>query len=633
MPPVSGPVLHIGDWEVDPARGEIRSGARRAKLDPLTMRLLVYLADNADRVVALQELLEHVWPNVVVTPQSVYNTIAHLRRALGDLAEAPTYIATVPRMGYRLVAKVERAPPSAAATSVPVAAAPSAATVAPTVPSEIQTPGPTLARPARRLRWTLVTAATLVGIAIAVALVRREGPGPRTSLPEAAVAHSIAILPFRDLSEAKDREYLAEGLAEEIGTVLARVPGLRIVGRASAFASRADTVQEIAKKLHVDHVLEGSVQSSAKGLRITAELIRTDSGQYLWSKTYDRAADDTFSVEDEIAGDVASALTHTALAPRASAQSCGLSGPANSLLLQGRYLGRRNTPAERERSIELYRQALALEPDCARAWAWLSTAYGVQAANHWTAADEGFERARDAALHALRLDPLEPDAHAALAYVLEFHDWNWKEADSELKRALALDGADARVLSMNGHLAIDLGQTDRALAFYRRAVEQDPLSPGAVGGLAAALWVSGHAADAEALYRQAAALSPARSRTVIGLLELDRGDSTAALREVEQETDPVQHLMGLAIVRSALGDRAASDRALAELVARFPDHPYEIAQAYGHRRELDAAFTWLERAFASRDSHLLWIKINYALRPVHADPRYAALLKRMGLPP
>ena len=631
MASVQGPSLHIGEWLVDPALGEIRNGARVVKLDPLKMRLLLYLADNAGRVVALQELLGHVWPDVVVTAQSVYNTVAQLRRALGDLAEAPAYIATVPRMGYRLIANVQRVPADAATAPAPALQPPPAASTAADPAASRPSDMPPPAGPALSPRWVLAAAVTLVGIVLAVALARRDGVASR-SAPPAVAEHSVAILPFRDLSEAKDQEYLAEGLAEEIGTVLSRVPSLRIVGRASAFASRADSVAEIARKLRVDHVLEGSVQTSGKGLRITAELIRTDTGQYLWSKTYDRGAGDTFSVEDEIAGDVATALTHTALAPRASAQTCGQNGPANSLLLQGRYLGRRNSRAERERSIELYQQALALEPDCARAWAWLSTAYGVQAANHWTAADEGYERARDAALHALRLDPLEPDAHAALAYVLEFHDWNWAEADAELKRALALDGADARVLSMNGHLAIDLGQTDRALAFYRRAVEQDPLSPGAVGGLAAALWISGKPAEAETLYRQAAAISPMRSRTVIALLRLDQGDATAALAEIGQETDRVQQLLGVGIVASSVGDRAASDRALAELVEKFPDHPFEIAQVYGHRGELDAAFTWLERAFASRDSHLLWIKINYALRPVHADPRYAALLKRMGLP-
>ena len=186
---------------------------------------------------------------------------------------------------------------------------------------------------------------------------------------------------------------------------------------------------------------------------------------------------------------------------------------------------------------------------------------------------------------------------------------------------------------MSGHVAVDLGQLDSAIAFYRRAVAVDPLSPGALGGLAGVLWGRGSSSEAEAIYRQGLALSSARNHTWIGLILLNRGDKSGALAEIEQETDPALRLMGLGIVQSALGDRAASDRALAELVEKFPNLPTEIAEVYASRGDSDAAFQWLERAFARRDSGLLWLKINIALRPLHADPRYHALLRRMGLPP
>jgi len=627
MSAVSGQVLKIGEWTVDAALGEIASGERVTKLDPLTMRLLLYLADNAGRVVALQELLDAVWPNVVVTPQSVYNTVAQLRRTLGDLAESPTYIANIPRKGYRLIAKVEnrQVERRMVSTATPAPGA------APNQPLPAAIPHARIQSASRGL-VTAVLAAILISLIVAFALMQRESHGSHTSATAPPAEHSIAVLPFRDLSEAQDREYLAEGLAEEIGTVLSRVPTLRVIGRASAFALRSAGVPDIAQKLHVDHVLEGSVQTSPYGVRITASLIRTDTGQYLWSKTYDRATDDYFSIEDEIARDVAGALTSAALTPRRVASNCGQSGEANNLLLQGRYLGRRNTQTERERSIDLYRQALTLEPNCARAWAWLSTAYGVQAAEGWLARDVGYQRARDAAEHALGLDPLEADAHAALAYVEEFYDWNWSGADAELKRALALDSGNVRVLNMNGHLAMDLGRTDQAVDFYRRASDQDPLSPGALGGLAAALWSRGQLAEAEAVYRQAAAVSPARHRTWIGLVVLDRGDKAAARAEIEQETDPALKLMGLGIVESALGNREASDRALAELIAKYPGDAYEIAQVYAHRGDPDAAFQWLERAFNQRQTGMLWLGISATLRPIRSDPRYNALLRKMGLP-
>jgi len=635
MPAVPGQVLKVGEWSVDPALGEISSDGRIAKLDPLTMRLLLYLADNSGRVIALQELLEAVWPNVIVTPQSVYNTVAQLRRTLGDRAEAPAYIANVPRQGYRLIAKVEhrQVERRAATAPQPDATRPSAEpAVAPSQPASAPLGRIHAARSRRIAPRTLVSiSAALLGLAALLLLARAGIFGSRSSAP--VVAHSIAVLPFRDLSDAQDRGYLSEGLADEIDAMLSQVATLRVVGRTSASASRTDSMADMARKLHVDDVLEGSVQTSARGVRITAALIRADSGQYLWSKTYDRATDDYFSVEDEIARDVAGALTSTTLPASRLASTCRQSGMAHNLLLQGRYLGRLDTRADRARSIEFYRQAVTLEPDCARGWAWLSTAYAVQSANGWVAPDLGYQRAREAAEHALRLDPLEADAHAALAYLKEYRDWNWSGADAELTRALALNARDVRVLNMNAHLAMDLGQTDRAIDLYRQAVDEDPLSPGALGGLAAALWIRGQLADAEALYRQAAALSPGRNHTWIGLILLERGDKAAALAEIEQETEPVLRLMGLAIVQSAFGDREASDHALAELIDMYPGSAYHIAEVYARRGETDAAFKWLEQAFARHDSELLWLKIGISWRPLRRDPRYVDLLHRMGLPP
>ena len=233
--------------------------------------LLLYLADNAGRVIALQELLDAVWPNVVVTPQSVYNTVAQLRRTLGDLADAPTYIANIPRKGYRLIAKVEhrqverRAAPAAMppATVIPPSAAraPNAAPP-PTSPGLVNVDAPPSRVGPSRVFLIGSLALALIGL-LALVLARQGVLGRRSASTEAVVDHSVAVLPFRDLSAAQDRAYLAEGLAEQIGTVLSGVPKLRVVGRASAFASRSASIPDIAKKLHVDHVLEGSVQSFA----------------------------------------------------------------------------------------------------------------------------------------------------------------------------------------------------------------------------------------------------------------------------------------------------------------------------------------------------------------------------------
>jgi TolB-like protein/DNA-binding winged helix-turn-helix (wHTH) protein/Flp pilus assembly protein TadD len=632
MPANPPQVLLIGEWRVDSALGEIVSDRRSAKLDPLPMRLLLYLAANAGRVVAVQELLEAVWPDVLVTAQSVYNTVAQLRTALGDVAATPHYIATIPRRGYRLIAPVRPVPAEPVATAT-AAAAPAPA-VAPTAPLARAgpTPAPHLRPPARGLLAALLIALIGISLFAVLALLRPQSVESHIVATNPMPGASIAVLPFRDLSEARDHAFLAEGLTEEIGSVLARVPSLRVIGRASASAMSANSVTDLAPKLVVDEVVTGSVQSSAHGLRITAALIQNATGQYLWSKTFNRATDDYYSVEDEIADAVAEVLTKTRIA-RSNDAGCARSGEANDLLLRGRYLGRRNAREERAQSIALYQQALALEPDCARAWAWLSTAYAVQAASGWAAPDHGYESARAAAERGLRLDPLDPDSHVALAYVAEYRDWNFAKADDELKRARALDAGDVRILNQSGHLAMDLGQVDRALEYYQSAASLDPLSPGSLGGLAAALWISGQLPEAEHVYREAAAISPARYHTWIALVLLDRHELDAAREEIAHEPDPMMRMMGLGIIESAAGHRAASDRALTELLATYSDYPYEIAQVYARRGDSEAAFRWLERAYDTREANILWLKVSRTLLPLRADPRFDALLRRMGVTP
>jgi TolB-like protein/cytochrome c-type biogenesis protein CcmH/NrfG len=456
-----------------------------------------------------------------------------------------------------------------------------------------------------------------------------------------APAHSVAVLPFVDMSEQKDQEYFSDGMSEELIDMLTKIPDLRVPARTSSFyfKGKQEKVADIAKALGVTHVLEGSVRKSGKALRVTAQLIRADTGYHVWSETYDRQIDDIFKVQDEIADAVVKALKLSMLAVQLP-QSPTQNAEAHSLLLQGRFFGRRNTKEDRERAIDYYVHALALDPNSAQGWAWLATAYTVQAASGWSERDAGYGLARQAAQHALSIDPNLADAHAALGYVYEAGDWNWSAADKELKRALGLDPENVRVLNMNGHLALNLGQNRTAAAFYRRAVDRDPLSPGAMSGLADALVAAGERNAGERVFRQVASIAPPHTHVFLSLLALDRGDKAAAMSEAQQETAPLFQLVALCAVYSAVGNRTAADKSLAELLEKFPDHPYEIALVYGRRGELDTAFYWLDRALARRDSHLMYIKNEpslYLTEPLlqrfQNDSRYKSLLRRMNLPP
>ena len=639
--------VRIGDWHVDPTLDEISRDETVVKLEPRNTRLLLYLASQAGRVVKLDELLRQVWPNLVVTPQSVYNAIAQLRHSLGDSIDTPAYIATVSRKGYRLIAPVEIAcspkTPGAVAhaareTLMPAPPAPErqsgAAAIEGNLPTDSSKPG--------RLWWM---PALVVAMLLAVAvLVYTFGP-PRSTVTTTAapalsgrasisVEPSIAVLPLLDLSEMHDQEYLSDGLAEELTHSLSQVQGLKVAARTSTFAfkGRGDDIGAIAARLHVSHVLEGSVRKSADRLRITLQLIRTDTGFHVWSKTYDSQRAELFRLQDEVASDVVRAIDGTLSFARSSVRP-EPNPDAYGLLLQGRYYGRRNTQADRAHSVALYESAVAVDPSYALAWAWLAQGYGVQAASLWVPAAIGFDRSRRAAQRAIALDPQLADGHAAYGYVLESYDWNWRAAQVEYVRASELDPSSVRALNLNGHLAVTLGQLDKAESFFRLASERDPLSPGARIGLVLVLIRQGRYDEAAAVLRQPESLAQPGMHAALAFILLRQHKPQAALSEIEQEGDERWRVSNLPFIYDALGRRLDADRALADLINRYARYPYRIALVYASRGQADEAFKWLERASQVRDFDIVWVKGDPGMEPLHADPRFAALLTRLALSP
>lgn len=280
--------LRIGAWRVDPALGEISREGERQRLEARTLRTLLCLAERAGRVVSIDELLDDVWAGVIVTPDSVYQAIASLRRTLGDDPRNPSYIATVPRQGYRLLAKVE---PWTDAQPVPA--------IEPAPPPPV---------PRRRLTaWTVVGLALLVGLA-----TWRHLFGPVSTLHgnQASTPHSVAVMPFLDLTPTMDEEPFADGMTEELIEKLGRIPQLRVSARTDTFhfKHKRPTIADIARDLHVDFVLEGSVRKSGHTMRVTAQLVRSSDGYLAWTSSYDRPVSDILAVQDDIAAEVVRAL-------------------------------------------------------------------------------------------------------------------------------------------------------------------------------------------------------------------------------------------------------------------------------------------------------------------------------------
>ena len=292
-------ILRIGDWCVNPASGEISRNGETARIEARTMRLLLCLAEHAGEVVSIDDLLSQAWPDVIVTQDSVYQAVASLRRLLGDDPKQPTYIATAPRLGYRMVA-----------------------TVGPWVdqqpdqqPDHYHSAIPTKTTARRKAGFTGAAGAALcLALVLLVAfLYRSKGASNHPSAPSVVAAQpekAIAVLPFLDLTEGMKQEEFADGMTEELIDRLSKIPGLRVTPPTSSFYFKGKqiTVGDVAKALGVAYVLDGSVRKSGVRLRVAARLIRADSGYVEWSETYDRPLHDILMVQDDISGEVTKAL-------------------------------------------------------------------------------------------------------------------------------------------------------------------------------------------------------------------------------------------------------------------------------------------------------------------------------------
>jgi transcriptional activator of cad operon len=291
--------LRIGAWCVNPTSGQISRAGETVRIEARTMRLLLCLAERAGEVVSIDQLLDQVWSGVVVTQDSVYQAVASLRRQLGDDAKEPAYIATVPRLGYRMVATVTPWTDAPRAPMVSAAAATGAIAAEP--------PGAQ-----RRSRVPAIGAALCLALAIAFLFYDKVLYIPRATATASAPQKSVAVLPFLDLTSQKmDEEYFADGMTEELIDRLSKIPGLRVPAPTSSFyfKSKKITIADIAKSLGVAYVLDGSVRKSSATLRVAARLIRANDGYVVWTETYDRPYDDTLAVQDEIASEVAKALS------------------------------------------------------------------------------------------------------------------------------------------------------------------------------------------------------------------------------------------------------------------------------------------------------------------------------------
>ena len=461
---------------------------------------------------------------------------------------------------------------------------------------------------------------------------------------------SIAVLPFVNRSDSKDDEYFSDGLADELLGLLTKIRGVRVSARASSFYFRGQNVPlgEIGKALNVATLLDGSVRRAGNRVRISVQLVKVGDGSHLWSETYDRTLEDIFAVQDDIARCVVKELRVALLGESADSEASDRAraevnraarGRANDpeahrLYLLARHFMDQLNRESTAKAIEYLRQAVTHDPRFALAWTELSVAYERQVGWALVGAEEGHASSREAVDRALALEPALADAHAQVAWINIFHDWDWGGAQRALARARELAPGSASVIRLSGVLASVLGRPNDAVALYRLALEQDPLSAAAYHSLGLALHALDDFAAADDAFRKALELAPSRIATHAhrGVNALALGRLAEALAEAMREPETGYRLWALAIVQGALNHVSESDEALQRLTDEHASHwAVQVAEVYAVRGEVVRAFEWLDRAHSARDVGLAYVKTSPRLRALRGDPRWQAFLGRMGL--
>jgi TolB-like protein/Tfp pilus assembly protein PilF len=476
---------------------------------------------------------------------------------------------------------------------------------------------------------------------------RGHGPLPQASPTAAASApapapafapdaKSIAVMPFVNMSSDKEQDYFSDGLSEELLNLLARIPELRVTSRSSAFAFKGKETEtpEIARRLNVAHILEGSVRKSGERVRITAQLIDTRSDTHLWSQSWDRTLEDIFAVQDEIAAAVAAQLKITLLGEAPTTTK--VDPKAYALFLRAREMSRQGTPEGFERAIALLQQALEIDPRYASALTALAGVYGQQIGNGLRPVDAGNHAARELADKALAIEPNDAATHALLGKIALRYDRDIAAAARLTARAVELAPGDVDVLNAAANQARALGRFELNRQLLEYIIARDPVSSAAHGNLGLALVAEGRFDVAIAEFRTVLDLNPARLGAHYNIAEaqLRSGDAEAALASLQGETLPGWKLIGTAIVQHTRGDKAASDAALAQLMAGdTTGWEYNIAYIHAWRHERDQAFDWLDKAVASNDPGLSEIVGEGMFAKIHDDPRWLPFLRRIGSAP
>jgi TolB-like protein/DNA-binding winged helix-turn-helix (wHTH) protein/Tfp pilus assembly protein PilF len=634
------PIVRFGTYEVALHSGELRKAGVKIRVQQQPMKLLETLLERPGEVVTREELRGRIWANESFGDfdQAVNIAIAKLRGALGDSAENPQYIETLPKRGYRFIAEV-----TVVDTDVPTKSQESTAgDRRGTEPghqlqdAELTVTSKLRLWPTRRVIVVLTLVLSL--LILAVWLFHSRGHPP-TGI------RSLAVLPLDNLSGDPTQDYFADGMTDELITDLAQIRALRVISRTSVMGYKGvrKPLPEIARELNVDAVVEGTVLRSGDQVRITAQLIQAPADKHLWAESYEGNLRDTLALQKEVARNIAEQIRIEVTPREQAALKSGkaIDPEAYEAYLKGRYFWNKRTADGLKKAVDYFNQAIAKDPNYAAAYSGLADTYALL--GDWQYAvmtpKEAMPRANAAAKKALELDDSLGEAHASLAFCLDSFDWDFEAADREFRRAIELNPGYATAHHWySWHLAL-LGRNSEAIAEMTKAENLDPLSLIINHDLAELFLIAHFSDESTEQSRKTIEMDPgfALAHNQLALVYLERHMIVEAIAELEKAIQlsggSPTCIANLARAYAASGRRAEAVGLLNDLKKRSaPGNAYasEIAMIYAALGDKDQAMGWLEKAYEQRFNPSVLLRPGFD--PLCSDPRFQDLVHRIGLP-
>jgi TolB-like protein/DNA-binding winged helix-turn-helix (wHTH) protein/Tfp pilus assembly protein PilF len=646
-----GTSFRFGVFEADSRTGELRKQGRALRLRGRPFDILILLLTRRGQMISRENLQQQLWPSdtFVDFDHGLNSAMNRLREALGDSAENPRFIETLPKRGYRFIAPVDvvYVTRADAAPTVPTVAAAPALRAAELPGAPVATAGAASAVPApvehvsvsgpSRLVLLMATGACAIAVVLALLYLRvGRSPSPPSKM-------TLAVLPFENLSSDADQEFFSDGFTEEMTAELGKLDPahLGVIARTTTrlYKNTRKNIGQIKQELGVDYVLEGSVRRAANRIRITAQLVQTTDMTHLWAESYDRDVSDVLTIQSEVAMKIAHSLT-LALNNPANKSAAAVSSSAHELYLRGRFFREQATEESTRKAIEYFQRAIATDAQYAAAYAGLGDAYFLLGAPGWEVEQPStlLEKAQANARHALAIDMQSAEAHVVLGLIQLNYRWDLAGSEQELREAIRLNPSNAQAHQYYSATLTTMRRFDDAITEAHRAMELDPLSAPMGTTLGIRYWYAGRYAEAAAQFAKTLETSPEFGVAHWGLAQCDRqrGDVAGELAELRRAValsgNSAYMRAHLAYGLAASGDRAGALAILRDLESeareryQSPYHQALIAVGLGDRSAMIQA---LERAFADRSGWMVFLPVEPEFASVQQAPDFQRLLARV----